>query len=97
MRQGRWGNALASLPFCAVADGGADPDGGVHPGFIGTIIEYPVASILLRERKKTHARGRLKVLPFRAALSVGDFAAAILSGLPITAVFLFAQRWKSPV
>jgi maltose/maltodextrin transport system permease protein len=62
--------------------------------FIGTIIEYPVASILLREEPNlTLAVGTKYFLQDQKFLW-GDFAAAaVLSGLPITMVFLFAQRW----
>ncbi|HEY4080260.1 MAG TPA: maltose ABC transporter permease MalG [Burkholderiaceae bacterium] len=62
--------------------------------FIGTIIEYPVASILLREEGNlTLAVGAKYYLNDQRFLW-GDFAAAaVLSGLPITAVFLLAQRW----
>jgi len=62
--------------------------------FIGTIIEYPVASILLREENNlTLAVGSKQYLQDQKFLW-GDFAAAaVLSGLPITLVFLAAQRW----
>ena len=62
--------------------------------FIGTIIEYPVASILLREEANlTLAVGSKFYLNDQKFLW-GDFAAAaVLSGLPITLVFLAAQRW----
>ena len=62
--------------------------------FIGTIIEYPVASILLQtEETLTLAVGSRLTLYEQNDLW-GDFAAAaVLSGLPITVVFLVAQRW----
>jgi len=62
--------------------------------FIGTIIEYPVASVLLREEANlTLAVGSKYYLADQKFLW-GDFAAAaVLSGLPITIVFLLAQRW----
>ena len=62
--------------------------------FIGTIIEYPIASIMLREEPNlTLAVGSKYFLQDQKFLW-GDFAAAaVLSGLPITAVFLFAQKW----
>jgi maltose/maltodextrin transport system permease protein len=62
--------------------------------FVGTIIEYPVASVLLREEPNlTLAVGSKYYLNDQKFLW-GDFAAAaVLSGLPITAVFLAAQRW----
>lgn len=62
--------------------------------FIGIINDYPIASVLLRsEDKMTLAVGsRLYLNEFRYLW--GDFAAAaILSGLPITVVFLIAQRY----
>ena len=62
--------------------------------FIGFINEYPVASVLIRsEDKMTLAVGsRLYLNEFKYLW--GDFAAAaILSGLPITVVFLIAQRY----
>jgi maltose/maltodextrin transport system permease protein len=62
--------------------------------FIGTIVEYPVASILLREESNlTLAVGSRYYLQDQKYLW-GDFAAAaILAGVPITAVFLVAQKW----
>jgi maltose/maltodextrin transport system permease protein len=62
--------------------------------FIGFINDYPVASVLIRsESQMTLAVGsRLYLNEFRYLW--GDFAAAaILSGLPITVVFLVAQRY----
>ncbi|MCB1517488.1 MAG: maltose ABC transporter permease MalG [Hyphomicrobiaceae bacterium] len=62
--------------------------------FIAVINDYPIASILLRnENNLTLATGsRLYLNEFRYLW--GDFAAAaILSGVPITAVFLIAQRY----
>ena len=62
--------------------------------FIGIINDYPIASVLLRsEDNLTLAVGsRLYLNEFKYLW--GDFAAAaILSGLPITVVFLLAQRY----
>lgn len=62
--------------------------------FIGIINDYPIASVLLRaEENLTLAVGsRLYLNEFLYLW--GDFAAAaILSGLPITIVFLIAQRY----
>jgi maltose/maltodextrin transport system permease protein len=62
--------------------------------FIGCINEYATASVLLRsEEQMTLAVGsRLYLNEFRYLW--GDFAAAaILSGVPITIVFLIAQRY----
>ena len=62
--------------------------------FIGTIIEYPVASILLREEPNLTLAVGSKYYLYEQKYLWGDFAAAaVLSGLPITAVFLLAQRW----
>jgi maltose/maltodextrin transport system permease protein len=62
--------------------------------FIGAVIEYPIASVLLREESNlTLAVGSKYYLADQKFLW-GDFAAAaVLSGLPITLVFLAAQRW----
>ncbi len=62
--------------------------------FIGHITEYPVASVLLRETDNmTLAVGARSYL-YEQRYLWGDFAAAaILSGLPITMVFLLAQRY----
>ena len=62
--------------------------------FIWCIIEYPVASVLLQsEDRLTRAVGA-SLYRYQQRYLWGDFAAAaVLSGLPITAVFLLAQRW----
>jgi len=62
--------------------------------FIYCVIEYPVASVLLQsEDRLTLAIGSRQYL-YEQHYRWGDFAAAaVLSGLPITAVFLLAQRW----
>lgn len=62
--------------------------------FIGTITEVPVASILLQDvNNLTLAVGAQQYL-YPQNYLWGDFAAAaVLSGLPITVVFLMAQRW----
>ncbi|MBN1959449.1 MAG: maltose ABC transporter permease MalG [Deltaproteobacteria bacterium] len=62
--------------------------------FIGTIIEYPVASILLRQEQNLTLAVGSKYYLYEQNYLWGDFAAAaVLSGLPITFVFLLAQRW----
>jgi len=62
--------------------------------FIGTIIEYPVASVLLREEANLTLAVGVKYYLNTQRFLWGDFAAAaVLSGLPITLVFLAAQRW----
>lgn len=62
--------------------------------FIGIINDYPIASVLLRSQENlTIAVGSRFYLNEKLYLW-GDFAAAaILSGLPITIVFLIAQRY----
>lgn len=62
--------------------------------FIGVVNDYPIASVLLRsEENLTLAVGsKLYLNEFKYLW--GDFAAAaILSGVPITIVFMFAQRY----
>lgn len=62
--------------------------------FIGVIIEYPVASVLLREEANLTLAVGSKFYLYDQKYLWGDFAAAaVLSGLPITLVFLAAQRW----
>ena len=62
--------------------------------FIGAIIEYPVASVLLNEERQLTLAVGSRLFLYEQRYLWGDFAAAaILSGLPITAVFLFAQRY----
>lgn len=62
--------------------------------FISSIIEVPVASLLLRDVDNyTLAVGMQQYLHPQNYLW-GDFAAAaILSAIPITVVFIIAQRW----
>ncbi len=62
--------------------------------FIAAITEVPLASILLQDMDKlTLAVGAQQYL-YPQNYLWGDFAAAaVLSGFPITIVFLLAQRW----
>lgn len=62
--------------------------------FIGSITEVPMASILLQDvNNLTLAVGAQQYL-YPQNYLWGDFAAAaVLSGFPITVVFLLAQRW----
>ncbi|QLB13803.1 maltooligosaccharide ABC transporter membrane protein [Bisgaardia hudsonensis] len=62
--------------------------------FIAAITEVPVASLLLRDvNSYTLAVGMQQYL-YPQNYLWGDFAAAaVLSAIPITAVFLIAQRW----
>ena len=62
--------------------------------FIGAIIEYPVASVLLTQQDQLTLAVGAKLFVHEHNFRWGDFAAAaILSGLPITVVFLIAQRY----
>lgn len=62
--------------------------------FIGGINEYPVASVLLKNTDNLTLAVGIKNYLYPQKYLWGDFAAAaILSGLPITIVFLFAQKW----
>jgi len=62
--------------------------------FIGAVIEYPVASVLLTQQDQLTLAVGAKMFVHEHTFRWGDFAAAaILSGLPITVVFLLAQRW----
>jgi maltose/maltodextrin transport system permease protein len=62
--------------------------------FIGTIIEYPVASVLITEQNQLTLAAGSKLFLHEHNYRWGDFAAAaIASGLPITVVFVVAQRW----
>ena len=61
--------------------------------FIGAIIEYPVASVLLQSEDKLTLAVGANAFLFPQKYLWGDFAAAaILSGLPITLVFMLAQK-----
>jgi maltose/maltodextrin transport system permease protein len=62
--------------------------------FIASINEYPVASILLQQQDQLTLAVGAKMFLYEQKYLWGDFAAAaILSGLPITVVFVLAQRW----
>jgi maltose/maltodextrin transport system permease protein len=62
--------------------------------FIASVIEYPVASILLQSEDRLTLAVGSRLYLYEQRYLWGDFAAAaVLSGLPITAVFLLAQRW----
>jgi maltose/maltodextrin transport system permease protein len=62
--------------------------------FIGGMIEYPIASILLRQVDHLTLAVGSRYFLYEQKYLWGDFAAAaVLSGLPITIVFLLAQRW----
>jgi len=62
--------------------------------FISAINEYPQASILLRTQPNLTMAVGSKQFLYAQKYLWGDFAAAaILSGLPISVVFILAQRW----
>jgi maltose/maltodextrin transport system permease protein len=62
--------------------------------FIYCIIEYPIASVLLQSEEHLTLAVGSRLYLYEQRYLWGDFAAAaVLSGLPITAVFLLAQRW----
>ena len=62
--------------------------------FIGAIIEYPVASVLLRHQDHLTLAVGSRMFLYEQKYLWGDFAAAaVLSGLPITVVFVLAQKW----
>lgn len=62
--------------------------------FISAMIEYPIASILLRQVNHLTLAVGSRYFLYEQKYLWGDFAAAaVLSGIPITIVFLLAQRW----
>lgn len=62
--------------------------------FITAIMDYPVPSVLLQSEDKLTLAVGSRLYLYEQRYLWGDFAAAaVLSGLPITAVFLIAQRW----
>jgi maltose/maltodextrin transport system permease protein len=62
--------------------------------FITSIMDYPVPSVLLQSEDKLTLAVGSRLYLYEQRYLWGDFAAAaVLSGLPITAVFLIAQRW----
>lgn len=62
--------------------------------FIGAIIEYPVASVLLNTDQNLTLAVGIKKFVYEHNFRWGDFcAAALLSGVPITVVFMLAQKW----
>ncbi len=62
--------------------------------FIGAVNEYPVASVLLHTQEQLTMAVGAKQFLYAQHYLWGDFAAAaILSGLPVSVVFILAQRW----
>lgn len=62
--------------------------------FLGGMIEYPVASVLMHEEDKLTLAIGSRLFLFNQRYLWGDFAAAaILAGMPLTLLFLLTQRW----
>ncbi len=62
--------------------------------FLGGMIEYPVASVLLHDEQNLTLAIGSRLFLFNQRYLWGDFAAtAILAGLPLTLLFLVTQRW----
>lgn len=62
--------------------------------FLGGMIEYPVASVLMHDEDKLTLAIGSRLFLFNQRYLWGDFAAAaILAGLPLTLLFLLTQRW----
>jgi len=62
--------------------------------FITSITEYPIASVLLMDVDKLTLSVGAQQYLYDQNYLWGDFAAAaVLSGLPITVVFLYCQKW----
>jgi len=62
--------------------------------FLGGMIEYPVASVLMHDEDKLTLAIGSRLFLFNQRYLWGDFAAtAILAGLPLTLLFLVTQRW----
>ena len=62
--------------------------------FLYAMIEYPVASVLLRAEDQLTLAIGARLFLFDQRYLWGDFAAtAILAGFPLTALFLFSQKW----
>jgi len=62
--------------------------------FLTSMIEYPVASVLLRADDKLTIAIGSRLFLFNQRYLWGDFAAsAILTGVPLTALFLLTQKW----
>jgi maltose/maltodextrin transport system permease protein len=62
--------------------------------FLWAMVEYPVASVLLRAEDKLTLAIASRLFLFNQRYLWGDFAAtALLAGIPLTALFLITQRW----
>lgn len=62
--------------------------------FLGAMIEYPVASVLLHDEANLTLAVGSRLFLFNQRYLWGDFAAtAILAGVPLSLLFLVSQRW----
>ncbi len=62
--------------------------------FLGAMIEYPIASVLMQDQAKLTLAIGSRLFLFDQQYLWGDFAAtAILAGLPLTIMFVVTQRW----
>lgn len=62
--------------------------------FLGAMIEYPIASVLLHDEGQLTLAVGSRLFLFQQRYLWGDFAAtAILAGLPLTLLFVLMQRW----
>ena len=62
--------------------------------FLGAMIEYPVASVLMHDEGRLTLAVGSRLFLFNQRYLWGDFAAtALLAGIPLTALFLITQRW----
>ncbi|MFO1338341.1 MAG: maltose ABC transporter permease MalG [Burkholderiaceae bacterium] len=63
-------------------------------GFLGAMIEYPLASVLLHDEDRLTLAVGSRLFLFNQRYLWGDFAAtALLAGVPLTLMFLLMQRW----
>ncbi|MDT7838480.1 maltose ABC transporter permease MalG [Aquabacterium sp. OR-4] len=63
-------------------------------GFLGAMIEYPLASVLLHDEQQLTLAVGSRLFLFNQRYLWGDFAAtALLAGIPLTLMFLLMQRW----
>jgi maltose/maltodextrin transport system permease protein len=62
--------------------------------FLGAMIEYPLASVLLHDEGQLTLAVGSRLFLFNQRYLWGDFAAtALLAGIPLTLMFLCMQRW----
>ena len=62
--------------------------------FLGGMIEYPVASVLLHNEDNLTLAVGSRLFLFNQRYLWGDFAAtSVIAGIPLTVLFLVTQRW----